>query len=793
MSSSLVFCASLLLVPAQDVDAKALNRINAYRKGAGLEPVVHDPASSKVCLAHAKYLSRNIGDPFSSKVNLLAEDSKLPGYTSEGQMIASSALVGFDRLECADLIDSGMNSFHFRLRLLDPNLKRIGFARAKEKGGRWFSVVDVSSGVGLSQVQFYPVDKQRDVPLTFPGNEVPDPIPDAKQKIAGFPITVLFPWSMPAKSVKVRLANDKGSEVDAWISTPEKPLGTGALGNMVYIIAKEPLKPETQYSVDITAEIHGKPWQQTMTFTTSPGAKVEGDLRARTLEKINAYRKIAGPPAVSLNDGLAKGCLAHAAYLSKNNDSLIAKDLSQTVEDPMLPGFTEEGSKAGKSALIGFELNESSLVVDHWMGLFYSRHALLDPLLKSVGIAAIKDQSNGWIVVLARDRANDPSKIPIILYPAEAQKEVPIAYSLALQESPDPIPESKDKQVGFPITVLFPESYRVKEATALLLDDKAKEVPGWLSTPEKPFTRSNRTNSLCLIAKQTFQPKTTYTVTFQARVNDRPWKRSWSFTTEDIPLINKSELEAKILDRINTYRKTLGLNPIKRFDPALSKGCQAHAEYLVKNSNNPSTAGLGMHNEDAKLPGYSQEGERAGKNSVIASIEPLEAVDSWMATPFHRRPFLNPDLKQIGLGTALGGKLGRLTVLDASSDAGTEKPIFYPYDKERDVPLAYQPGERPSPIPEGNDNPAGYPITVSFPSSNIVKNVAAVLKDNSGKECPVWLSTPEKPTTTQLQRNTVSVIAKTPLRGSSLYTITLKADVNGEPWQKKWTFATAKK
>jgi uncharacterized protein YkwD len=782
-----------MLVPAQDVDAKALNRINAYRKGAGLEPVVHDPASSKICLAHAKYLSRNIGDPFSSKVNLLAEDSKLPGYTSEGQMIASSALVGFDRLECADLIDSGMNSFHFRLRLLDPNLKRIGFARVKEKGGRWFSVVDVTSGVGLGQVQFYPVDKQKDVPLTFPGNEVPDPIPDAKQKIAGFPITVLFPWSMPPKSVTVRLADDKGSEVDAWISTPEKPLGTGALGNMVYIIAKEPLKPDTRYTVDIAAEIHGKPWQQTTSFTTRPGERAEADLGARILEKINAYRKRAGLPGVSINAGLAKGSLAHATYLSKNNDYLIAKEQSQTLEDPMLPGFTEEGSKAGKNALIGFELNEPSLVVDHWMGLFYSRYAILDPLLRSVGIAAIKDPSDGWIVVLARDRANELSKIQVITYPAENQKDVPLAYSLALQESPDPIPESKDKQAGFPLTVLFPENQQVKEATALLLDDKAKEVPGWLSTPEKPFTPGTRANNLCLIAKQPLQPKTTYTVTFQARVNNRPWKRTWSFTTEDIPVVNKAEVEAKVLDKINAYRKTLGLNPVKGFDAVLSKGCQAHAEYLVKNSNDPSTAGLGMHNEDAKLPGYSKEGERAGKNSVIASMEPLEAVDSWMATPFHRRPFLNPDLKQIGLGTALGGKLGRITVLDAGTDVGTDKPIVYPYDKEREVPLAYQPGERPSPIPEGEDKPAGYPITVSFPASNIVKNVTAQLRDTSGKESPVWLSTAEKPTTPQLQRNTVCVIAKAPLRASSLYTITLKADVNGEPWQKKWTFATARK
>jgi uncharacterized protein YkwD len=318
-------------------------------------------------------------------------------------------------------------------------------------------------------------------------------------------------------------------------------------------------------------------------------------------------------------------------------------------------------------------------------------------------------------------------------------------------------------------------------------------VPIWLSSPEKPFAPGHRTNALCLIAKQPLHPKTTYTVALQARINDVPWKRSWSFTTKDVLVMNKSELETKVLEKINAYRKTLGLNPVKGFDPLLSKGCQAHADYLVKNSNHPSTAGMGMHNEDAKLPGYTMEGERAGKNSVIASTEPLDAVDSWMATPFHRRPFLNPDLKEIGLGSALGGKFGRMTVLDAGTDVGLEKPILYPHEKQRDIPLAYQPGERPSPIPDGEDSSAGYPITVMFPANNLVKKVTAVLKDASGKEYPVWLSTPEKPTSPQLQRNSVCVIAKSPLKTGTVYMVTINAEVNGAPWQRKWSFVTAKK
>jgi uncharacterized protein YkwD len=75
---------------------------------------------------------------------------------------------------------------------------------------------------------------------------------------------------------------------------------------------------------------------------------------------------------------------------------------------------------------------------------------------------------------------------------------------------------------------------------------------------------------------------------------------------------------AKVADRINLHRKAAGLESVV-LDPVLSKGCAAHAEYLVKNVEHPSTQGLGLHSEDAKLAGYSKEGERAGKASGSTS------------------------------------------------------------------------------------------------------------------------------------------------------------------------------
>src|SRR6185295_5218248 len=108
----------------------------------------------------------------------------------------------------------------------------------------------------------------------------------------------------------------------------------------------------------------------------------------------------------------------------------------------------------------------------------------------------------------------------------------------------------------------------------------------------------------------------------------------------------------KVLERINLHRKAAGLDPVA-IDPALSKGCVAHAEYLVKNVDHPSTQGLGLHSEDPKLPGYSKEGERAGKGSVIfLGLGGSEAVDGWMGSLLHRIPLLQSRLRKIGYGAA---------------------------------------------------------------------------------------------------------------------------------------------
>jgi hypothetical protein len=257
-----------------------------------------------------------------------------------------------------------------------------------------------------------------------------------------------------------------------------------------------------------------------------------------------------------------------------------------------------------------------------------------------------------------------------------------------------------------------------------------------------------------------------------------------------------ADADTPALERINFYRKAAGLKPVTA-DPALSKGCVAHAQYLVKNADNPATQGLAMHKEDPKLPGYTEDGVKAAAAAVIyPTNDQVVAVDGWMATLFHRVPLLDPTLTKVGLGYAKGDKSGGFFVVDTirgRNGKDSTKPVLYPADKQEDVPLRFT-RELPDPLPAGA-KAAGYPITASFPPTATVKDVTASLKDGAGEELEVWLSTPEKPAgdQKQFQRNTVCLIAKAPLKPNTTYTVTMKAKVNQKAWSESWSFTTSKK
>jgi hypothetical protein len=281
-------------------------------------------------------------------------------------------------------------------------------------------------------------------------------------------------------------------------------------------------------------------------------------------------------------------------------------------------------------------------------------------------------------------------------------------------------------------------------------------------------------------------------------------------------------MDKAVLDRINHYRAQAGLDPVK-IDPDLSDGCRAHAQYLVLSHGDAAVADLGGHTEKPGLTGYTEKGQKAAGRSVIAGHHrgkgpfspppgwPADAVDQWVASFYHRLPILHPSLQKIGVGYATNMDRDDWRVVVDVGD-GAERgfltrhqPVIYPADKQKGVPLLFSggAGEVPNPIPPGSPpGPYGHAITATFPDGISVREVEkAEIQVPPVKgvpayvptQVPRWLSSPDEPAIRDgPQGNTICLIPKKPLQPHTTYKVSIKATVDGERWEKTWTFTTGR-
>jgi uncharacterized protein YkwD len=500
------------------------------------------------------------------------------------------------------------------------------------------------------------------------------------------------------------------------------------------------------------------------------------------VEQINHRRRSAGLREVSRNEDLSSDCLAHAKYLAQNIDQAKANGANVHAEDPKEPGYSAEGDRAARNALISFA--EPTVALEQWMGQLLSRVALLDPELQRVGVGVERNGKGDWIVVLGRGE-------PIVVYPAPRQTDVPLSFGVG--------PELPDKTAaGFPITITFPPNQIVTAGAIELRDDKGNTIDGWLSSPEKPARPKGQRNTVTLIAKAHLRPDAVYQVQASAQLDGKAWRLDWSFRTEDDADI-KGVRAKKALAKVNAYRADAGLKPVT-LDESLSRACLKHARYLVINEGHPDLDGLKAHDETLTLPGASEEGKKAGlkSNIAIGGYDPLDGVDAWMATLYHRVPIVEPNLERVGFACVHGRRQGWVTVLNVVSGVAKGPrpfPVFYPADSQMDVQLNFpNDGETPNPIPDDKTGKAGYPITASFPPTMAPVNAIGKLTDSQGKEVLCWFSSPEKVANPKYeakrQSATICMIPKEPLKPNATFHVHLQGQLDGKAWEKKWKFTT---
>ena len=250
-----------------------------------------------------------------------------------------------------------------------------------------------------------------------------------------------------------------------------------------------------------------------------------------------------------------------------------------------------------------------------------------------------------------------------------------------------------------------------------------------------------------------------------------------------------AEVEAA-LNEFNRIRSVLGLDSVT-LSEELSKGCYNHARYLSLNSSHPEVQGLGAHEENPELEGYSENGQVAGKRSVIAFEAPSTAVAAWDATFYHRIPLLQPGLKTIGIGWfKADDEPWPVSLIDCIS--GTEgRPnrdyVCAPRNGQTGVPT-HMGAEIPHPV--GRQGSYGYPITIYFTKYQKITEVKFQLLDSRGGAVPCYLSEPNAPATDFTQWNTICAIPKEPLDPGKVYTIKVRCMVDDLRFNKTIKFKT---
>jgi hypothetical protein len=104
--------------------------------------------------------------------------------------------------------------------------------------------------------------------------------------------------------------------------------------------------------------------------------------------------------------------------------------------------------------------------------------------------------------------------------------------------------------------------------------------------------------------------------------------------------------DASWLTTVNYFRQMAGLGPVVE-DATLSDGAYKHSCYMLQNDI--------THYEEAGKPGYTTEGERAGRSGNVAVSSAFNTgarshIELWMSGPFHAIGVLRKDLVSVGFG-----------------------------------------------------------------------------------------------------------------------------------------------
>lgn len=298
-----------------------------------------------------------------------------------------------------------------------------------------------------------------------------------------------------------------------------------------------------------------------------------------------------------------------------------------------------------------------------------------------------------------------------------------------------------------------------------------------------------------------------YTVRMMIRfAGYEPLEQTWTFKVSKDALRQFPAAAPDQLNRlaaINDYRLLHGL-PAVQFNDKLTASAAAHAHYLdVNKVKQTESSQESLHLEDAGKSAYvgATPLERAayygytsavGEDAAYFSGTGSEAIDVLFDAPYHRNPFLDPYIKEVGIGTA-----GDYTIIEfgLEKDAGPQL-VVSPAAGDRYVPTSFNGNETPDPLSVHPNEafPVGYPIMAQYYGSSVdkVKLLASELTDSKKQPVATLVNTPDND---RNLTNAVIVMPSKPLEADSTYHVKLKLEVMKKDGSKvvedkEWDFTT---
>ncbi len=242
----------------QRIEIQVLTKINEIRTLASLPRVEIDPILSQSASDHAKYLILN--NKFTREEN--KGDVNFTGATLEERL----NILGYKRPskemfcqadKATDTIDLFMNTVYHRLRLLNPDLKYLGYGTYKLKDNEIhvidFGYLNENEEKFKWEVIFYPANNSTEIKTNWSGEENPDPLPLGTQKPLGYPVSIVFKEKINNVS-KAELIDETGNKINSFIITPLNDINNKNF-NAVIIVPKEVLKNNIKYVVIVNVNL----------------------------------------------------------------------------------------------------------------------------------------------------------------------------------------------------------------------------------------------------------------------------------------------------------------------------------------------------------------------------------------------------------------------------------------------------------------------------------------------------------------------------------------------------------